>query len=595
MKTGTLLMHQPPLPSAARSAWQVPKAWLVMPLFCGALLWMSYYPLAWGFLGWVALVPLLFLVRLETRPPLIYLGAYLAGSAFFWPILLWMPVADHRMYYTWAMLATYCSLYFPAAIFMLRRLDRSTGWPMTFTLPIVWTALEFVRSFLLTGFAWYYLGHTQHHYLPMIQAADLGGVYVISFVLAAVNGWLFECLMVFPELERAFTQRLRPRVPSPWQGLPVLGLVAAVLLYGSFRLSEEPFTAGPRIALLQGNLDQRFLNEASAASGKAVRTSDQILKYYWGLCGRALNQVPAPDLLIWPETSFPYCWLELPADLSTMPPQIKEETRLVQGLIRSVARDTKVSHLFGLNSRILNEQGEVKQYNSALLIDPQGNEAGRYDKIVRVPFGEYVPFREWLPFMNKFAPYDFDYSIRQGEKTTRFKHGAFHFGVLICNEETNPFLARKYGRAHADGPPVDFLVSMSNEGWFDGSSEHAEHMAISRFRAVETRRALARAVNMGISAIIDSNGRVQKPKEMADVNGIKVWAVVEESAGIPELPDSEWAKFTKVHGVLTATIPIDGRTSIYALTGDWLPAGCWLLVAGVWARRRFGQGVPRKA
>src|SRR5262249_3795394 len=132
--------------------------------------------------------------------------------------------------------------------------------------------------------------------------------------------------------------------------------------------------------------------------------------------------------------------------------------------------------------------------------------------------------------------------------------------------------------------------------WFDGSCQHAEHLAISRFRAIETRRALARAVNMGISAVIDSNGRVQEPKEMADAGGLKMWSVEPGAQGeVPDLAEGKWREFTKVPGVLTATIPIDNRLSLYAWAGDWLPLGCWLLVGGVWVwgmGRRVLGGVP---
>ena len=83
--------------------------------------------------------------------------------------------------------------------------------------------------------------------------------------------------------------------------------------------------------------------------------------------------------------------------------------------------------------------------------------------------------------------------------------------MLICFEDSDPFLARAYGMGTADGPPVDFLVNITNDGWFDTTCEHEEHLALCRFRAIECRRAVARAVNMGISAVIDGNGRVLKP------------------------------------------------------------------------------------
>src|SRR5205807_28892 len=100
----------------------------------------------------------------------------------------WMRVADYRMNATWAMLAVYCALYFPVALWMIRRLDR---WPIPLmvSVPLVWIALEHLRCFLMTGFPWYLLAHTQHDVLPMIQITDLGGVFLVSFLVAAVNAF----------------------------------------------------------------------------------------------------------------------------------------------------------------------------------------------------------------------------------------------------------------------------------------------------------------------------------------------------------------------------------------------------------------------
>jgi len=190
-----------------------------------------------------------------------------------------------------------------------------------------------------------------------------------------------------------------------------------------------------------------------------------------------------------------------------------------------------------------------------------------------------------LPFMDCFAPYDFDYSISPGTRFTRFAVGPYRFGALICFEDTDPFLAREYVSASAgDGPPVDFLLNISNDGWFDGTSEHDEHLAICRFRAIETRRAVARAVNMGISAVIDGNGRVLAPEKLPSGDAPPLWEVNSASGSRSSLPVSDWWRFKKVPGVLLVTMPIDDRASLYALWGDWLGVGCLVIVAAgvVW-------------
>src|SRR5262249_31589315 len=144
-----------------------------------------YFPLNCGWLAWVALVPLLALVRGGASKKRVFFCAWAGGLLFFWPVLQWMRVADAAMYATWALLATYCALFVPVGVLLVRRLDRTTRLPLVVTVPAVWAALELFRSHFLTGFSWYLLGHTQHDFLPVIQVSDLGGVYVVTALVAA--------------------------------------------------------------------------------------------------------------------------------------------------------------------------------------------------------------------------------------------------------------------------------------------------------------------------------------------------------------------------------------------------------------------------
>jgi len=574
---------------------------LLLPAVASAvLLWACYFPLAWGWLAWVALVPLLCLVRSEARPRKVYGAAWLAGLLFFWAAIQWMRVADLRMYATWAMLATYCSVYFPVAIWLIRRVERHTRLPLVLSVPLLWCGLEFLRSFLLTGFAWYYLGHTQHQFLPLIQIADLGGVYAISFLVAAVNAWLFELCFTQPWFRAFFglPEGRAARVPAlVLQGVLVSAALAATLGYGAWRLSQDTSTPGPRVAVLQGSLDQRLRNEA----GTKQSAQSEILRHYAALCQMAAVAPQRPDLIVWPETSFPWDWCEFdlspgliamdiagqgnpgwgPRLLLAWDLCLRTNVKRLQDTIAGVGILYRTNLLLGLNAEVLSRDGRpLERYCSALLVRPDGSLGGRYDKMHRVPFGEYVPLRDVLPLMDRFAPYDFDYSITPGTHFNRFAVGPYRFGALICFEDTDPFLARKYvSGSGADGADVSFLVNISNDGWFDGTSEHDEHLAICRFRAIETRRAVARAVNMGISAVIDSNGRVLAPEKLPSGEAPAVWEMKNANDSGSSLPLSEWWRFKKVAGVLIATIPIDDRQSFYALWGDWLGWGCLAIAA----------------
>ncbi len=615
----------PPVPKAAASPCVAPA------LMTGAMLWACHYPLAWGWLGWVALVPFLTLARAEARPRRIYWAAYLAGLAFFVPVLQFMRVADTQMYATWLALAAYCAAYFPVGLWLIRMLDRRARLPMCVSVPLVWVALEWVRSFLMTGFAWYYLGHAQHRFSSLIQVADLGGVYAISFLVAAVNGWLCDLAFAIPALRDRFRWRetaiahvnqMGRTTSYVWlQGVAVGTLLGAAVLYGMWRLEQDDFTPGPRVALLQTNIPQ------STRNGLAVR--EQMVVQNFMLAYFACLNEPLVDLMVWPETSY---MIELPnnaghlghyIDLDPKLPMEKVTQSDIEAAVAmrnhfrgalAVAYPTR--HLLGINTVSLDASANETRYSSALLVEDDGTPTHRFDKIHRVPFGEYVPLRDWLPFMKVFAPYGagVDYSISPGKAMTRFPLRNFTFGALVCFEDSDPYLARQYAQDGKDGKPVDFLVNMSNDGWFHDTYEHEEHLVVSLFRAIENRRALVRSVNMGISAVIDPNGRVLKPqvskpeqpglphpsddskharamktwdkmqlwpwiKELERVRpeeAITTWEVLPNRKGqVDELAPGEYAQYKRGPGVLLATVPIDRRTSVYSQWGDWLPMTCW--------------------
>jgi apolipoprotein N-acyltransferase len=578
-----------PQPSAVASSSPPPRTgWRVFPLALtnAALLWLCYFPVACGWLIWIALVPLLALLRSSARPRWIYFSAWLGSLAFYLAAIQWMRVADPRMYATWIALAFYCSFYFLLTVYLIRFLDRRTSLPLVLTVPIAWTAVEFLRSKLLGGFAWYFLSHSQHTFLPLIQISDLTGAYGVSFLVAAVNALLFEILWG----RRAIRSRLAGLdAPPRWgrigllvQGLAVLAALIGTAIYGFWRLGQDRLTPGPRLALIQGNLDQRLRND-TAVSEDAVQ---RMAQHFHDLAG--LAAIYRPDLIVWPETSWPYEWLE----------EEDGPSPDCRAMAEDMAEKWHTNQLVGMNA-ITVVAGQPRRYNSTVLIDRQGKAAGRYDKIHRVPFGEFVPFREWLPWMDYFAPYDFDYSVWAGDQFTRFPlidaatRRRFTFGALICYEDTDADVARPYGGGD-DTAPADFLLNVSNDGWFDGASEHDEHLAICRFRAVECRRSVARSVNMGISAVIDSNGRVLQPHELPRPNpridpDFHVWTVPMQHGAPEELPVSQWHEYKKVAGVLLATVPIDARVSLYSRWGDWLPWSCLTIIAGAfvltWVRR----------
>ncbi len=576
----------PPSPPASTAA--VP---LACSLATSALLYLCHFPVAWGALGWVALVPLLGLVRSPARPRTVYWCAYLSGLAFYFPVIQWMRVADPRMYFTWITLSVYCSVYFPLAIYFVRKLG-ATRLPLVLTLPAVWVALEYVRANLAGGFPWYLLGYGQHRFLPLIQVADLAGPYAISFLVVAVNALAFEWLYRLPAVRRLLgrggEEAPTRRAALAFQSAAVLAAFAACLAYGSWRMGQADFRPGPRIALIQGNVAQQIRNDqAGADKSKREKATRLMLDHYGTLAAYAAER--KPDLIVWPETSWSDEWDEVPPEMA------RGRLPKSQVAARNKAAELGAAQLLGLNVKVWQQEGRSLRYNSALLLGRDGETLGRYDKIHRVPFGEYVPFREWLPWMNRFAPYDFEYSIAAGDNQDPLPLGDHRFGVVICYEDTDHRLAREYVNP-ARGAKADFVVNISNDGWFDGTSEHEEHLAICRFRAIECRRSVVRSVNMGISAVIDGNGRVLAPEVIDRREETRLWEVPAGAAA--ELPERRWGEFKKVPGVLFATVPVDDRTSLYARWGDWLPAACGAFLAAallfVFVRRRVSDASQKR-
>jgi apolipoprotein N-acyltransferase len=578
-------------------------------LASGLMLFLCHFPMAWSWLAWVALVPFLAIVRSPARTRWLFWSSWLAGLAYFYPAISWMTVADARMVACWVMLATYCSLYFPLTVYLVRRLEQNTRLPLVLTVPVVWIALEYFRAFFGTGFPWYMLAHTQHNFLPFIQMADLGGTFLVSGVLVAVNVLAFEAVARWPAARR-FAQL--PALPPKsccgnllGQAVVVALVVGAALAYGAWCLSTAEFEKGPRVALLQANLDQRLRIDAHRSPEAAAKVS----KAYRDLSDQAGALEPRPLLIVWPETSSPDPWFTVAPniDLARQPKDVQQSFAKRQAPVRRIALavdppsvrrlpwEERTRVLVGINTWVQEYGDNSKRYNSALLLC-RGADLARYDKQHRVPFGEYVPFRDWLPLMKTFAPYDFDYSISIGDSLTRLEVGKYRFGVLVCYEDTDPFLARDYAVATQDGAPVDFLVNISNDGWFNGSAEHEEHLAICRFRAIENRKAVARAVNMGVSAVIDGNGRVLAPVKSKTPGQEEVWTVPADAA---TLEPAEWRHFKKTDGILVVDMPLDRRGSLYASWGDWLPTGCWAVVLGGWSwgwlRRRKNESVAGEA
>ncbi len=492
---------------------------MLLAALSGLLLTGAFPKIGLDWLAWFALVPLLVsIVNLSVREG--FRAGFIFGLVHYLSLLYWVvPVMRTYGYLPLYLSVTILFLFaavlalFPAIFCMaLAAVGRTPG-RYLITMPLLWVALEYIRTFAFTGFPWALLGHSQYLRLHLIQIADLFGAYGVSFLIALSNTAVF-CAIAF----------ITPKV---WRGRPVskpllygaLALFAAGFLltwiYGAWRIktTDRLMAASPtaRVAVIQGNIDQAAKWDP-AFQAATIETHNRL-----SLTAKSED----PDLIVWPESATPfYLFYD------------RHPTEKVLAGIELA----DIDFLIGSPS-FARQDDNVIYYNSAYLISPGTKNISRYDKAHLVPYGEYVPFKRWLPFLGKMVAQVGDFQPGKPGKTLPWKENAL--GVQICYEIIFPGLSRAMVKNNAD-----LLINITNDAWFGKTSGPYQHFSMTLFRAVENRRALARAANTGISGFIDPAGRIV--------------------ASTPLLAEA----------AVTRTLPLMRNTTFYTRFGDLFALAC---------------------
>ncbi len=522
-------------------------------------LWLAFPPVDRGFLGWFALAPFFSLARSDDRWWKVYLASWCGGLTFGLLSMSWVAYADLAGMF-W--MALFMSLWWPMALLPARVAVRRLRLPLIVAGPVAWVGMEYLRAHILSGFPWYYLAHTQYAYLVMIQVCDLAGAWGLSLLMAAANV-LWLDLFTLP--------LMRPSESGPrivrGQKVKAIGVnlaIVATVVYGAARLSTVKHRPGPRVALLQSDFPQALRNGRSMAEMLASMES---------LVLEALDASPHPDLIVWPETTYPVGFVSIAPNLSESEfnrlAKLWDDRSDAADWRDRQARSSKELHGFADDSGVPMVVGAIAydfrpggldRSNSAGLFVPGRSEVLEYRKQSLVPIGEYIPFVEAMPWLLALTPYTDGYipSLVPGKGPVIMESRGVRYAPIICFEDTIPHIARVAAR---QSPRPDVFLNLTNDGWFRGSSEQQIHLAISVFRAVECRTPLVRSVNTGISAVIDGDGRIL--------------------ATIP----------AEKKGVLTAGVPLDGRFSLYLVVGDVLGVASlattlgWMLLATIYPRQ----------
>ena len=338
------------------------SSWI--PAFLGGvLLWAALPPVDWWPLAWIAPLPWLFLIRREHLPgrrP--YAVLTLAGFCFWMGALHWLRLPHPATSVGWVALSFYFAFYLPVFVDLSRVAVHRLRIPVILAAPIVWTGLELARAHLLTGMTMASLGHTQYRWVELIQLSDLTGAYGVSFVVMFVAACLAR---MFPADGRRWTF---------WPLAPAAVMLAAALFYGHERMGTDSGKAGPRIALIQGSVDITLERDPPAVQ-------DRIFREYFDLSRRAVKDDRHVELVIWPESMFPWGLLTFDPGAPKPPwfkgteaeflARLRQEAETGPAIMAQLAKQLGVPLLLGVGSYHLGVDGE-RCYNSAAYVGRDG-------------------------------------------------------------------------------------------------------------------------------------------------------------------------------------------------------------------------------
>ncbi|TDJ00647.1 MAG: apolipoprotein N-acyltransferase [Deltaproteobacteria bacterium] len=379
---------------------------------------------------------------------------------------------------------THVAVFFAAIVVCSSRFARLPPLWRGVALASVWVSWEFARSHWFYGCPWDMLGHAFYRRPLLIQAADLGGVWILSWVAVATSA----------ALASAFIERARRSVAVGCLAL-AFSLTLALLGYGAYALQREASLEGGtpleplRVGLVQGNIGRHALWRPSLKL--------EHLELYV-----ELSRSPAlagADLIVWPESSVPFF-------LDTHP-----EAQL---RISDLARDSDAGVIAAGPRSEDRGDGRARIFNSVYFFAPAASSWQTYDKIHLLPYIEFLP--AWA---SVFAAPPDAVSYQPGRALVMFENKGWKLAPLVCLEAIFPWYAREYVRQGAN-----LLINVSNDSWFEAGGGAEQHFAMAVFRAVETRTPLLRVASTGVSGSIDSRGRIVEtlPLRSAEVRLVTV-------------------------------------------------------------------------
>ncbi len=327
----------------------------------------------------------------------------------------------------------------------------------------LWVVADYVRAHFISGFPWEIVGYAVFPFRPLMNVADLGGVYLIEFIIILFISSFF-----------AVRGRKRWIKVSAW-------LLIVSMIYGEIDMMVwdkliEKNNRSVKVGVVQGNIDQS-VKWTPSYRNRTIRIYERLT--------RELAEKGA-ELVVWPETAVPFYF---------------QSSFLASGL-RKLAKEENIYLLFGSPAYKF-QNGKTVYTNRAYMLSPDGEVAGYYDKVHLVPFGEYLPLKKYLGFVKKIIP--MVGNMGEGDKIEPLPFKDGKIGVLICYESIFPEITRSMVNRGAT-----LLSNITNDAWFGKTSAPFQHFSMVAFRAVESKRYLIRAANTGISGFVSPTGEIVK-------------------------------------------------------------------------------------
>ena len=481
----------------------------------GILAFLGYAGFDHFYLEWICLVPILWAIR-EQNPTRAFFIGWVAGvimhcGGFYWIIYMFEQFAG----LSWPLALLGLLLLAAANGIVLavwagatRFITRSTGWSVIWVSPIVWTALEKFWPEIFPN----YLGASQYNLTLLTQIADVTGILGVTFLVVYVNS------LIYTVIERRMENQ-----PFPFRTVTIFAVVIALIIaYGAVRIHSVDESASVAKKLIVG------LVQVNRGAGQKHEDRDRILHEYQEMSKKLIVE-NSLDLIVWPE------------GVTTVNPR---ETSGSGRIPPAAFGNLGTPILFGAILSI-DHHNETHYYNRGILVNGAGEILGTYDKMVLVPFGEYIPFGETFPWLYSWSPYSSQFW--SGDNSEPLLLGTHPISLSICYEDIFPGQIRLLMSGGQEARIPEAMFNLTEDSWYGNTVEPTEHLVLASFRAIEHRRSLVRSTTTGISAIIDPVGRFTKRT-------------------------GQWTKET-----LVGRIPMmQGRTA-YAVLGDWIGWLCAIL------------------